>query len=35
MLAAREAVQEGTGFSPNSLVFGHVVRGPLAVLFWL
>lgn len=32
MLAAREAVQEGTGFSPNDLVFGHVVRGPLAVL---
>ena len=32
MLAAREAVQEGTGFSPNYLVFGHVVRGPLAVL---
>ena len=32
MLAVREAVQEGTGFSPNDLVFGHVVRGPLAVL---
>lgn len=32
MLAAREAVQESTGFSPNDLVFGHTVRGPLAVL---
>lgn len=32
MLAAREAVQDSTGFSPNDLVFGHVVRGPLAVL---
>ena len=31
MLAAREPVQEGTGFSPNYLVFGHVVKGPLAV----
>lgn len=25
-------VQERTGFSPNELVFGHTVRGPLAVL---
>lgn len=25
-------VQENTGFSPNELVFGHKVRGPLAVL---
>ena len=24
--------QESTGFSPNDLVFGHRVRGPLAVL---
>ncbi len=32
MLAAREAVQESTGFSPNELGFGHTVRGPLAVL---
>ena len=32
MLAAREVVQESTGFSPNDLVFGHTVRGPLAVL---
>lgn len=32
MLAAREAVQDSTGFSPNDLVFGHVVRGPLATL---
>lgn len=31
MLAAREVVQESTGFSPNDLVFGHTVRGPLAV----
>ena len=31
ILAAREAVQESTGFSPNDLVFGHKVRGPLAV----
>ncbi len=32
LLAAREAVQESTGFSPNELVFGHTVRGPLAAL---
>ncbi len=32
MLAAREVVQESTGFTPNHLVFGHSVRGPLAVL---
>lgn len=32
MLAAREAVQDSTGFSPNELIFGHSVRGPLAVL---
>lgn len=32
MLAAREVVQESLGFSPNQLVFGHRVRGPLAVL---
>lgn len=32
LLAAREAVQESTGFSPNELVFGHAVHGPLAVL---
>lgn len=32
LLAAREVVQESTGFSPNELVFGHKVRGPLAVL---
>jgi len=32
LLAAREAVQDSTGFSPNELVFGHSVRGPLAVL---
>ena len=32
MLGAREVSQERTGFSPNDLVFGHTVRGPLAVL---
>lgn len=32
MLAAREVVQESTGFSPNELVFGHSVRGPLAAM---
>ncbi|KAG1928985.1 zinc finger CCHC domain-containing protein [Pimephales promelas] len=32
MMAAREAAQESTGFSPNELVFGHDVRSPLSVL---
>ena len=32
MLSAREVVQASTGFSPNDLVFGHSVRGPLALL---
>ncbi len=32
LLAAREVVQESTGFSPNELVFGHTVRGPLTLL---
>lgn len=36
LLAAIEVCQESTGFSPNNgpndLVFGHKVRGPLAVL---
>lgn len=32
LLLAREVVQDSTGFSPNELVFGHQVRGPLAVL---
>lgn len=32
MLAVRGAVQDSTGFSLNELVFGHTVRGPLAVL---
>lgn len=32
MLAAREVVQESLGFSPNDLVFGHKVRGPLSLL---
>lgn len=32
LLAAREVCQESIGFSPNDLVFGHTVCGPLAVL---
>ncbi len=32
LLAAREVTQESTGFSPNDLVFGHTVRGPLTLL---
>lgn len=32
LLSAREVVQESTGFSPNDMIFGHTVRGPLAVL---
>lgn len=32
LLAAREVVQESTGFSPNDLVFGHKVWDPLALL---
>lgn len=32
LLAAREVTHESTGFSPNELVFGHIVRGSLAVL---
>uniref|UniRef100_A0A8C5CMY1 Gypsy retrotransposon integrase-like protein 1 n=1 Tax=Gadus morhua TaxID=8049 RepID=A0A8C5CMY1_GADMO len=32
LLAAREVSQESTGFSPNDLVFGHNVRGPLDLL---
>ncbi len=32
LLPAHEVVQECTGFSPNDLVFGHKVCGPLAVL---
>ena len=32
LLSAREVSQESTGFSPNELVFGHTVRGPLAAL---
>lgn len=32
LLAAREVVEESTGFSPNDLVFGHKVCGLLAVL---
>lgn len=32
ILAVLEVVQESLGFSPNDLVFGHRVRGPLALL---
>ncbi|KAI7790505.1 hypothetical protein IRJ41_012050 [Triplophysa rosa] len=32
LLAIREVVQESLGFSPNKLVFGHTVRGPIATL---
>ena len=32
LLAAREVVQESTGFSPNELVFAHTVRGPLTIV---
>lgn len=32
LLAAREVTQSSLGFSPNDFVFGHKVRGPLAVL---
>lgn len=32
LLAAREVTQSSLGFSPNELVFGHKIRGPLAVL---
>lgn len=30
VLAAREVIQESTGFSPKDLLFGHCVQGPLA-----
>ena len=32
LMAVRESIQESLGFSPNELVFGHSVRGPLRVL---
>ena len=32
LFAVRESVQESLGFSPNELVFGHDVRGPLKLL---
>lgn len=32
MLSVREVSQESTGFSPNELVFGHEVCGPVAVV---
>ena len=32
MFAVREVPTESLGFSPNQLVFGHLVRGPLDVV---
>lgn len=32
LLTAREVTRESTGFSPNDLVFGRTVRGPITVL---
>ncbi len=32
MFAVREVPTESLGFSPNELVFGHRVQGPLAVM---
>lgn len=32
LFAAREVPNESTGFSPNELVFGHQVRGPLKLV---
>lgn len=32
LLAAREVIQESIRFSLNDLLFGHKVRGPLALL---
>lgn len=32
LFAAREVVQESLGFSPNELVFGHRIRGPMDLL---
>lgn len=32
LLAAREAVQDRTIFSPNELFFGHSVSGPITML---
>ena len=32
LFAYRESVQESTGFSPFELLYGRVVRGPLAIL---
>lgn len=31
VLAAREVVEETMGFSPNDLVLGHKVWGPLSI----
>ena len=32
LFAARDSVQESLGISPNELVFGHTVRGPLKLI---
>lgn len=32
LLAARKVIQKSLGFSPNQLVFGHCIQGPIAVL---
>ena len=32
LFAVRDVVQESLGFSPNELVFGHTVRGPMKLL---
>ena len=32
LFAARESIEDSLGFSPFELVFGHQVRGPLALL---
>jgi hypothetical protein len=32
LFGVREVIQESLGFSPNELVFGHSVRGPLQLL---
>jgi len=32
VMSAREASQESTGFSPNELVFGNLVRSPVSLV---
>lgn len=32
LLASRKVIQKSLGFSPNQLVFGHCIQGPIAVL---